>query len=251
MLNLKEKILMLLEENAKFLFTPHAFIWQYLEEKIASQNIYSALNRLKKEGLVEKISAPQKLGFRINQKGKKLLADLLVPEANRWDGYWRIVSFDFPETRRNERTHLRRRLRYLGFGKMHRSVWISPHNLLPPVRELVFSQGSKDFVWMFEAKLSPDEGLTQLVFQAWPDLGKIKSYYNEFILNWYERLERFHKEKKDKQKILRKPLIRLARLELGKISSLDPKLPADFLPADWPANLAFQLLRKIKREVEK
>lgn len=251
MLNLKEKVLMLLEENAKFLFAPHAFIWQYLEEKIASQNIYSVLNRLKKEGLAEKISVPQKLGFRISQKGKNLLADLLLPRANRWDGYWRIVSFDFPETRRNERTHLRRQLRYLGFGKMHRSVWISPHNLLPQVRELVSSQGSEDFVWIFEAKLTPDKKLTQLILQAWPDLGKIKGYYNEFILKWCEKLKKFHKEKKDKQKILRRPLVRLAHLELGKISFLDPKLPADFLPADWPANLAFQLLRKIKREIGK
>lgn len=249
MLNLKEKVLILLEEGAKFLFTPHAFIWQYLEEKIASQNIYSALNRLKKEGLVEKISGPQKTGFKISQQGKRLLADLLVPEANRWDGYWHVVSFDFPETKSKERTQLRRRLHYLGFGKMHRSVWISPHNLLPQVRKIVSSQGSEDFVWMFKAKLTPDKELTQLILQAWPNLDEIKRYYNEFILSWHEKLKKFHKEKKDKQKTLRRPLIRFARLELGKISSLDPQLPRDFLPADWPANLAFQLLKKIKREL--
>ena len=49
-----------------------------------------------------------------------------------WDGAWRVVIFDLPEERRQDRQMLWRALRARKLGLLQRSVWIWPHPL-PPV----------------------------------------------------------------------------------------------------------------------
>ncbi len=46
--------------------------------------------------------------------------------ARGWDGRWRIVAFDIPESAKALRTRLRRRLHEFRFGWLQNSVWISP-----------------------------------------------------------------------------------------------------------------------------
>lgn len=48
------------------------------------------------------------------------------PRKRAWDGYWRIVMFDIPQSQRRERDILRRELKTVGFKKLQGSVWISP-----------------------------------------------------------------------------------------------------------------------------
>jgi len=259
MLTRKEKLLVLLEEAAEFLFTPHHFIWKYLEEKFSADTLRSALSRLKREGFIERSKKEEKALYRVSKKGLELLETLslyLPQEEKEWDGYWRIVSFDFPEEEKRARTHFRRRLRALGFGKMHRSVWISPHNLLEKVAEIVSQKGYDNFVWMFEGKLptcrrdkKEGEELSYLVKQAWPQLPQVEEQYKAFIKSWVKRLEKFLKENKSKQKAIKGILKKLAHLELGKISRFDPQLPSDFLSVDWPRDKALHLLRVIEREL--
>lgn len=43
-----------------------------------------------------------------------------------WDGVWRLVIWDIPESRRGLRNGVRRILARLGFIRIQRSVWVSP-----------------------------------------------------------------------------------------------------------------------------
>jgi DNA-binding transcriptional regulator PaaX len=43
-----------------------------------------------------------------------------------WDGYWRMVLLDLPESRKAERESLRYLLKKAGFICLKNSVWISP-----------------------------------------------------------------------------------------------------------------------------
>lgn len=250
MLTRREKLLILIDGAAEFLFTPHHFIWKCLEERLSTDSLRSTLNRLKREGLIEKPKKEGKILYQISKKGLELLEGLsLCLPKEKWDGYWRIVSFDFPEKEKKARTHLRRQLRALGFGRMHRSVWISPHKLLGKVAEIVSQKGYGDFVWMFEGRLEGGEELSQLINQAWPHLPQISDQYKIFIKKWREKLEKFLKEDRSKQRILKGVLKKSAYLELGKISHLDPQLPSDFLFPDWPRDKALHLLKAIEREL--
>lgn len=51
--------------------------------------------------------------------------DALVPQA--WDGFWRIILLDLPESRKSERESLRYLLKKAGFVCLKNSAWISPY----------------------------------------------------------------------------------------------------------------------------
>ncbi len=47
----------------------------------------------------------------------------------RWDGKWRMVLFDVPQSKASDRARLRRSLADRGFGYLQNSVWITPDPL--------------------------------------------------------------------------------------------------------------------------
>ncbi len=50
-------------------------------------------------------------------------------KTSAWDGKWRIVLFDIPESKRPVRDYLRGVLRRQGFQEFQRSMWVYPHRL--------------------------------------------------------------------------------------------------------------------------
>lgn len=50
-------------------------------------------------------------------------------QNTRWDGKWRIVLFDVPESKRPIRDYLRGVLKRIGFKEFQRSMWVWPHKL--------------------------------------------------------------------------------------------------------------------------
>ena len=57
-----------------------------------------------------------------------------------WDGKWRIVLLDLPESRKAEREALRYLLKKAGFVILKNSAWVSPFPF-----EFMFSNIKKDF----------------------------------------------------------------------------------------------------------
>lgn len=49
--------------------------------------------------------------------------------VREWDGRWRIVLFDIPESKRPLRDYVRGVLKRQGFREFQRSMWIYPHKL--------------------------------------------------------------------------------------------------------------------------
>jgi hypothetical protein len=48
-------------------------------------------------------------------------------KARSWDGKWRLIVFDVPESKRAIRDYFRSLLKRLGFAEFQRSMWLSPH----------------------------------------------------------------------------------------------------------------------------
>jgi DNA-binding transcriptional regulator PaaX len=59
----------------------------------------------------------------------------LSPKA--WDGRWRVVLFDVPESKRPIRDYIRGVLKRYGFKEFQRSMWIHPHKLPPFIYKLL------------------------------------------------------------------------------------------------------------------
>ena len=48
-----------------------------------------------------------------------------------------MVLFDIPEDRRRHRDLFRKQLKYLGYEKLQRSIWVCPYNVLGLTQRLI------------------------------------------------------------------------------------------------------------------
>lgn len=99
-------------------------------QNTAKYAISRSLKGLTETGLVESMFSGQQSYARLTKEGKKKLYSLRLEEGGlvntAWDGKWRIVLLDLPETRKDEREALRYLLKKAGFVCLKNATWISP-----------------------------------------------------------------------------------------------------------------------------
>ncbi len=99
----------------------------------AEYSINRALDRLIEDGSIKKTLIDGKLHFELTGQGRKKFNELfhhysMLKKPKRWDGRWRIVSFDVFEKRRKIRDRLRETLKRVGFIQLHQSMWVFPYD---------------------------------------------------------------------------------------------------------------------------
>lgn len=103
-----------------------------------NQRITQALSRLEQRGLIKITGEGKKREIHLTMQGEGLIDGLyagayVIPRPVRWDGKWRLVMFDVPESRKKVRDTLRMLLRSAGFIYFQDSAWVQPY----PCDELV------------------------------------------------------------------------------------------------------------------
>lgn len=107
---------------------------------VRSENsFYTALARLKRQ---RKIQRNQNREYELTNHGeysalkafvRKEVTQSEKKESTRtphaWDGKWRIVLFDVPESKRPIRDYIRNVLKRQGFKEFQRSMWVWPYKL--------------------------------------------------------------------------------------------------------------------------
>jgi phenylacetic acid degradation operon negative regulatory protein len=166
---------------------------------------------------------------------------LLAPGAERiysfgrpweWDGRWLIVVLRVPEQRRAVRHQLRSRLAWAGLGSLGGGIWLTPHvgrerELSAAIREEPDADARS-----FVAELGEMGDPQGLIADAW-DLDSVREQYQSFIEE-FARLRPSSPEACFRQQTL---LVHAWR----RFPFLDPDLPAELLPADWPRDRAHSL----------
>jgi DNA-binding transcriptional regulator PaaX len=89
----------------------------------------STIKRLEKQKLVSWKERDGELQLTLEEKGiKKVLKykidQLAIKETSKWDGLFRIVTFDIPENNRIAREMFRKKLIELGFQRLQKSVFV-------------------------------------------------------------------------------------------------------------------------------
>lgn len=93
-----------------------------------------SIKNLSEAGLVEEIETAQSSFLRLTAEGRQKLRNIKLSNPKslvdtRWDGYWRMIILDLPESRKSERDSIRYILKKAGFLCMKNSVWVSPFPL--------------------------------------------------------------------------------------------------------------------------
>jgi len=91
-----------------------------------------SLKNLVSGGFVELHDSSHQSFVRLTKEGKKKIHSLELENDTMlvntiWDGFWRIILLDLPESRKSERESLRYLLKKAGFVRLKNSAWISPY----------------------------------------------------------------------------------------------------------------------------
>ncbi|MDD2764363.1 MAG: PaaX family transcriptional regulator C-terminal domain-containing protein [Opitutaceae bacterium] len=154
------------------------------ERWIGPQRFERKLAQFARVGWLEDVhgTASTERIIRLTAAGRRAALGGRDPEAcwrRPWDGRWRLVLFDVPETQRALRQRLRQKLRALGFGYLQNSAWISPD----PVEALKDAIGTVNVdvetLSFLEARPGGGETDAQLVLGAW-DFRRINRDYEVY-----------------------------------------------------------------------
>jgi phenylacetic acid degradation operon negative regulatory protein len=93
-----------------------------------------------------------------------------------WDGLWRLVLFDLPNSQARLRDRLRSHLRRRGWGWLQNSVWICPDPLEEEKTALAGTEVNVESLILLEARPGAGETDQEIVAGAW-DFERINRLY--------------------------------------------------------------------------
>jgi len=208
------------------------------------------LLRLEKQRWLERqpASSNDRL-YRLSEAGRLHALGGCDPVARwnrRWDGLWRLVLFDVPESRSVARNRLRQYLERRGFGFLQNSAWITPD----PVTEerILLADGPVDVesILFLEGRPCGGESDAQIVAGAW-DFAEINRCYaaHRTVL---ERRVRPRLDSKVAATALHR-WIQEEREAWQDAMKRDPLLPRILLPPDYAGREAWHHRLEVMKEV--
>jgi phenylacetic acid degradation operon negative regulatory protein len=207
-----------------------------------------ALTRLVRRGLLERVRSGRLVHYRVTPRCDRLLAEgdgriFSLGSARATGDWWTVVWHQIPEDRRLERSRLARRLRFLGFGSVQDSVWVSPHDHAAEVEKLVGDLDVASVTAVFLASAGSMHGLPALVARAW-DLSELVDRYQAFVSEFTPYLGGSVDD--DAAFLVRTRLMHMFR----GFPFLDPELPEELAPVSRPRDAAVAVFRAVFDRLE-
>jgi DNA-binding transcriptional regulator PaaX len=136
----------------------------------------SLVANLQRQGLVEISRKEQKMVIQPSVKGvhrlqRAQLGSLFVTPQQRWDGTWRMVSYDIPARYAKQRRLFTSELHRLGFTLVKDSTWFHPYPCFDVISELVAYCGLANHVMVAEIARIDENSLRRLL-KSYPTLSK-------------------------------------------------------------------------------
>jgi phenylacetic acid degradation operon negative regulatory protein len=198
-----------------------------VEEKSARQ----ALARTAADGWLTSERVGRSVRWSLTAAGRRLLSEgaeriyAFGTAPPEWDRVWLIVYVSVPESKRRLRHRLRTKLTWAGFGSPGAGMWISPFSAREDeacavIEELGLDGGAMSFTARFAGVGDEHE----MVRRAW-DLDAVAAEYTGFLDAFADLRPTSAQE----------TMLAQTRLvhEWRRFPFLDPRLPAELLPANW------------------
>lgn len=211
---------------------------------VSEDAVRSTVARMVKRDLLERHPRGRKLYVGLTRRSEAVLADghrriWEQGAVNRdWDGAWTLVAFSLPDDRRSERHDLRTRLQWAGFGALQGGLWIAAGRR--DVGAVVGSLGTEEHLSVLQGRAVEPTSGGDLVRRAF-DTTDVARGYRDFLARW--------DAPRDTEPQLRDDLARQLLLHTDWLQAVrvDPYLPCEHLPADWPATGAERVFRRLAR----
>jgi phenylacetic acid degradation operon negative regulatory protein len=218
---------------------------------LSEQAVRSTLSRMSQKGWLESRKVGRQSFYSQTPQLLELLEEgarrIFRPRRDPWDGRWHLLIYSIPESKRYLRRRLRQRLLWLGFGVLNQTTWISSRDLRAEVEQVVNALHARPYVEFFTSAehwgFSNDE---EIVAHCW-DLKGLNDYYAAFIARYDPPFQECQArlmagETLEPQECFAQRFMLIH--EYRSSPYVDPNLPLELLPDDWPSERAMQLFQQ-------
>jgi phenylacetic acid degradation operon negative regulatory protein len=201
----------------------------------------SSVSRLKKRCVLEQAKVDGQAGYRLSASAQAVLreGDARIwsrPRASVGDG-WLVVVFSVPEAERGKRHELRSLLTRLGCGTAAPGVWVAPGTAYDETLAALDRAGLAAYTELFRGSYLGSGPPAERVGEWW-DLPAIAALYDEFLAEHRSltrrnlRLGGASPPEADPARAFAAyvPMLTAWR----RLPYLDPGIPLELLPRDWP-----------------
>lgn len=217
-----------------------------LNERLVRTSVY----RLAREGWLSARQDGRRSLYRLTAQGltrfEHAYRRIYAPPAD-WDGSWEIVLA--PVLVERERRSLRKELQWEGFAAITAGVFVRPARdaSAATLAEIVSALQLEHRLAVFRGREAPGLGsrpLSAYGRDGW-NLAAVAAEYRRFLGRFETVIRDFRAAPVDPERcfVVRSLLIHAFR----RVTLHDPQLPAELLPARWPAAAAYALCRDFYR----
>ncbi len=159
-----DEILYFIYESTKLLPLPFEtpYEWSKRNRGVSRPNYYANIFQLHKRGVLKVTEKNNKKFIQLTNKGQLqvLFSKAQLSHVQKWDGKWRLIVYDIPESSKSQRHIFRKLLKRNGFYKLQASVFISPYALNREALEYLKLSGLISYIRIIRADaLDYDEDL--------------------------------------------------------------------------------------------
>lgn len=210
----------------------------------------TAVSRLKAKGVVAADPRQGVRGYVITPAAAEMFTRgdrrIFHPRQMADGDAWCLVSFSVPESEREVRHQLRRRLGWIGAGTVAGGLWICPAYLTDEVEQIVADLELTGRVTIFLAGSVRGIGDLRAAAARWWDLPALAALHEAFLTSHAAAIAAFHADPQPRTAFR----TWITALDAWRpIPYLDPGLAPALLPRDWPGRRSIPLFLAFRDEV--
>jgi phenylacetic acid degradation operon negative regulatory protein len=208
----------------------------------------AAIGRLAKRGNLDVVREGRNTSYRVAPRLVELLpygslhTQSFGYSRKGWDGRWTMLALSISEDSRRVRLQLRSALELLGYAQLYDAVWVSAHAPNDQLRATLAEHPEVSCTVL----VGPAEADRVSPVTAW-DLGPLRLRYDQFMATFAPLQLRMRAGGMTDRDAL------VARIQVAYrwfvIATVDPDLPAELLPSDWPRNAARDIFAELYNEL--
>lgn len=227
-----------------------SIIQQMEQFGVSESSVRGAILRMVQKNLLQVRKIGNKSYYSVTALGRRRVDDgvkrVYQSPNHAWDGKWRILTYSFPEEKRELRNEIRKELMWTGFGMVANSTWVSPNPLEDQVLKMIQTYKIEDYAMLFSSSSVISHDNQAIVARGW-DLQKISADYDIFIEKYQTKLAELQEKALNNLLCDRECFIERTSIvhEYRKFLFQDPGFPRDLLPDDWSGTKARELFWRI------
>ncbi|MEH7235669.1 PaaX family transcriptional regulator [Bacillus sp. JJ1562] len=203
---------------------------------VSESSVRGAIFRMVQNNLLEVRKVGKKSYYSATAQGRvdEGVSRVYATQNHIWDQKWRILTYSFPEEKREIRNKIRKELIWTGFGNLTNSTLVTPNPVEEQVKEMIKVNGIEEYAFLFTSSSIVTHDNQSIIDIGW-DLNMVRDEYQTFIEKFTPKFEELREKalnntlKDEECFIERTALVH----EYRKFLYQDPGFPRDLLPEGW------------------